>query len=94
MSVATVRIPGSLRAQVGGASTVEIEGETVQEILESLASQHPGIRSRLLDDGGALRRFVNVFVDDEDIRHRDGVHTPVEPGQRVSILPAVAGGSN
>ena len=94
MSVATVRIPGSLRAQVGGASTVEIEGETVQEILESLASQHPGIRSRLLDDGGALRRFVNVFVDDEDIRHRDGVHTPVEPGQRVSILPAVAGGAN
>ena len=94
MSVATVRIPGSLRAQVGGASTVEIEGGTVQEILESLASQHPGIRSRLLDDGGALRRFVNVFVDDEDIRHRDGVHTPVEPGQRVSILPAVAGGSN
>jgi len=94
VSVATVRIPGSLRAQVGGASTVEIEGGTVQEILESLASQHPGIRSRLLDDGGALRRFVNVFVDDEDIRHRDGVHTPVEPGQRVSILPAVAGGSN
>jgi sulfur-carrier protein len=93
VTVATVRIPGSLRAQVGGASTVEIEGATVQEILESLTSQHPGIRGRLLDDGGSLRRFVNVFVDDEDIRHRDGVHTPVEPGQKVSILPAVAGGS-
>ena len=87
-----MRIPGSLRSQVGGASTVEIEGGTVQEILESLASQHPGIRGRLLDDGGSLRRFVNVFVDDEDIRHRDGLHTPVDPGQQVSILPAVAGG--
>ena len=92
MTVATVRIPGSLRAQVGGASTVEVEGTTVREILETLTAQHPGIRARLLDDGGELRRFVNVFVDDEDIRHRDGVHTPVQPGQRVSILPAVAGG--
>jgi molybdopterin converting factor small subunit len=77
---------------VGGASTLEVEGATVQEIIEKLASEHPGIRGRLLDDGGALRRFVNVFVDDEDIRHRDGLHTPVEPGQKVSILPAVAGG--
>jgi molybdopterin converting factor small subunit len=90
--MATVRIPGSLRAQVGGASTLEIDGATVQEILDGLTTQHPDIRGRLLDDGGGLRRFVNVFVDDEDIRHRDGVHTPVEPGQRVSILPAVAGG--
>jgi len=91
--MATVRIPGSLRQQVGGASSLEVDGGTVREILESLAAQHPGIRGRLLDDGGRLRRFVNVFVDDEDIRHRDGLHTPVEPGQRVSILPAVAGGS-
>ena len=93
MSVATVRIPGSLRAQVGGASTVEVEGTTVGEIIETLATEHPGIRGRLLDEEGGLRRFVNVFVDDEDIRHRDGIHTPVQPGQRVSILPAVAGGS-
>ena len=92
MSMAKVRIPGSLRAQVGGESTVDVEGATVQEILDKLTTDHPGIRSRLLDDGGALRRFVNVFVDDEDIRHRDGLHTPVEPGQQVSILPAVAGG--
>jgi molybdopterin converting factor small subunit len=90
--VATVRIPGSLRAQVGGASTLEVEGGTVEQILEALASQHPDIRGRLLDDDGKLRRFVNVFVDDEDIRHQDGVHTPVGPAQRVSILPAVAGG--
>jgi len=90
--MATVRIPGALRAQVGGVSTLEVDGATVQEVLDGLASQHPGIRGRLLDDGGQLRRFVNVFVDDEDIRHRDGLHTPVEPGQRVSILPAVAGG--
>ena len=88
-----VRIPGSLRAQVGGQSTLEVEGSTVQEILERLTTDHPSIRIRLLDDGGQLRRFVNVFVEDEDIRHRDGVHTAVEPGQQVSILPAVAGGS-
>jgi molybdopterin converting factor small subunit len=90
--VARVRIPGSLRAQVGGESTVEVEGGTVAEILDRLASEHPGIRGRLLDDDGGLRRFVNVFVDDEDIRHHDGLHTPVGPGQQVSILPAVAGG--
>ena len=92
MKVPTVRIPGSLRQQVGGASTLEVDGATVREILERLGADHPAIRGRLLDDRGSLRRFVNVFVDDEDIRHRDGVHTPVEPGQRVSILPAVAGG--
>ena len=90
--MATVRIPGSLREQVGGVSTLEIEGSTVEQILESLTSQHPDIRTRLLDESGQLRRFVNVFVDDEDIRHHDGVHTPVGPAQRVSILPAVAGG--
>jgi molybdopterin converting factor small subunit len=90
--VATVRIPGSLRAQVGGVSTVEVGGDTVEQVLDALASQHPDIRGRLLDDGGKLRRFVNIFVDDEDIRHRDGIHTPVGPDQRVSILPAVAGG--
>ena len=90
--MATVRIPGSLRQQVGGASTVKVAGDTVEQILDALTSEHPGIRGRLLDDGGQLRRFVNVFVDDEDIRHRDGVHTPVGPEQRVSILPAVAGG--
>ena len=92
MKVPTVRIPGSLRQQVGGASTLEVDGATVREILERLGADHPAIRGRLLDDRGSLRRFVNVFVDDEDIRHRDGLHTPVEPGQRVSILPAVAGG--
>jgi sulfur-carrier protein len=92
VTVASVRIPGSLREQVGGASTLEVEGATVQEILDRLTEQHPGIRGRLLDDGGQLRRFVNVFVDDEDIRHQDGLHTAVAPGQQVSILPAVAGG--
>ena len=92
MTVAKVRIPGSLREQVGGQSTLDVEGGTVQEILERLTTEHPGIRGRLLDDGGQLRRFVNVFVDDEDIRHQDGLQTAVQPGQQVSILPAVAGG--
>ena len=90
--MASVRIPGSLREQVGGAATLEVDGATVQEILDRLTEQHPGIRGRLLDDGGQLRRFVNVFVDDEDIRHQDGLDTAVGPGQQVSILPAVAGG--
>ena len=92
MSMAKVRIPGSLRAQVGGESTVEVDGATVEEVLDRLTTEHPGIRGRLLDDDGRLRRFVNIFVDDEDIRHRDGLRTPVGPGQQVSILPAVAGG--
>jgi molybdopterin synthase sulfur carrier subunit len=90
--MATVRIPGSLREQVGGASVLEVEGATVEQVLQSLTAAHPGIKGRLLDEDGNVRRFVNVFVDDEDIRHHDGVHTPVGPDQRVSILPAVAGG--
>ncbi|MFN2543551.1 MAG: ubiquitin-like small modifier protein 1 [Actinomycetota bacterium] len=91
--MATVRIPGALRDQVGGASTIEVRGATVEEIIEALTAAHPAIRPRLLDEDGSVRRFVNVFVDDEDIRHRDGIHTPVGPDQRVSILPAVAGGA-
>jgi len=88
----TVRIPTALRTLTGGASEVSVEGSTVAEVLKSLDAAHPGLAERLFDDGGALRRFVNVFVADEDIRFLDGLSTPVAEGQAVSIIPAVAGG--
>lgn len=87
-----VRIPTTLRTLTGGESEVEVEGATVSEVLASLESAHPGFRERLLDADGALRRFVNVFVADDDIRFMDGVETAVDDGVTVSIIPAVAGG--
>ncbi len=91
MSV-TVRIPTTLRALTAGNATVEVEGATVKDVLDSLESKHPGFASRLIDDEGGLRRFVNVFVADDDIRFLDGMATPVPDGAEVSIIPAVAGG--
>jgi sulfur-carrier protein len=88
----TVRIPTALRTLTGGAGEVSVEGSTVGEILKSLDAAHPGLAERLFDDTGTLRRFVNVFVADEDIRFLDGLSTPVTEGQAVSIIPAVAGG--
>ena len=89
---ATVRIPTPLRTVTGGASTVDVEGATIGEVVASLTQQHPGIAERLLDDSGKLRRFVNVFLDDEDVRFANGLDTPVRDGATVSIIPAVAGG--
>lgn len=89
---ATVRIPTPLRTVTGGASTVDVEGGTIGEVVTSLTEQHPGIAERLLDDNGKLRRFVNVFLDDEDVRFANGLDTPVRDGATVSIIPAVAGG--
>jgi molybdopterin synthase sulfur carrier subunit len=88
----TVRIPTQLRELSGGASEVSLEGSTVAELLKALEVEHPGFGERLYDDTGGLRRFVNVFVADEDIRFLDGLDTPVTDGQTVSIIPAVAGG--
>ena len=90
--MATVRIPTQLRTLSGGAAEVSVDGSTVGEVLKSLESAHPGFAARLFDDTGGLRRFVNVFVADEDVRFSDGLETPVESGQTVSIIPAVAGG--
>jgi sulfur-carrier protein len=87
-----VRIPTQLRSLSGGASEVAVEGGTVAEALAALDVAHPGFGERLHDDGGNLRRFVNVFVADEDIRFLDGVATPLEDGSVVSIVPAVDGG--
>ncbi|HEY2429550.1 MAG TPA: ubiquitin-like small modifier protein 1 [Acidimicrobiales bacterium] len=91
MSV-TVRIPTQLRPLTGGAGEVSVEGPTVGEVLKALDAEHPGIAERIFDDSGKIRRSVNVFVADEDIRFLDGADTAVAPGQTVSIIPAVAGG--
>jgi len=88
----TVRIPTQLRTLTGGAAEVTLEGGTVAEVLKNLDGEHPGFGARLFDDSGELRRFVNVFVAEEDIRFLDGLGTTVAPGGVVSIIPAVAGG--
>jgi len=88
----TIRIPTTLRALTTGNSTVEVEGTTVAEALANLEAAHPGFREQLLEADGSLRRFVNIFVSDDDIRFMQGLETPVEPGSVVSIVPAVAGG--
>jgi sulfur-carrier protein len=87
-----VRIPTQLRTLSGGASEVAVDGSTVGEVLKGLDAAHPGFGDRIFDESGKLRRFVNVFVGDEDIRFHQGVDTPVEGGTTVSIVPAVAGG--
>ena len=88
----TVRIPTQLRELSGGAAVVEVEGSTVAEVLEQLEARHAGFGERLYDGDGQLRRFVNIFVADEDIRFLQGLETPIAAGQTVSIVPAVAGG--
>ena len=88
----TVRIPTQLRELTAGAAEVTLEPGTLKEVLDALDAAHPGFAGRLYDDGGELRRFVNVFVADEDIRFMQGIDTPVDAGTTVSIVPAVAGG--
>ena len=88
---ATVRIPTPLRVHTGGKDEVKASGATVAEIIEDLDKQHPGIKSKLVDDNG-VRRFVNIFVGDEDIRFLDGLKTELKGGEHLSIVPAIAGG--
>lgn len=89
----TVRIPTPLRPLSQGQAEVSVEGTTVSEVLKALEAAYPGFAERLFDESGELRRFVNVFVADEDVRFLDGLDTPVVDGQVVSIIPAVAGGA-
>ena len=86
-----VRIPTILRQYTGGAKSVEGSGSTLKELILDLDSRHPGLRDRLVDDGG-LRRFVNVYLNDEDVRFLGGLEASVSDGDTVTILPAVAGG--
>ena len=88
----TVRIPTQLRTLSGGAAQVDLDGATVSDLLKALDTAHPGFAERLYDDDGGLRRFVNIFVAEEDIRFLDGLDPPGADGQTVSIVPAVAGG--
>ena len=87
----TVKIPTQLRVATDGESTALVDGTTVGEVLDALYERYGELRSRIAEDGG-LRRFVNVYVDEEDIRFLDGLETPVSDGDEVTILPAVAGG--
>ncbi|HJE57592.1 MAG TPA: MoaD/ThiS family protein [Nocardiopsis listeri] len=89
---ASVRVPTILRTYTDDAAEVTAEGATLAEILDDLEANHPGIRARILDDNGKVRRFVNVYVGDEDVRFEKGLQTEVKAGQQVSIIPAVAGG--
>ncbi len=92
MSV-TVRVPPVFRTMTAGQSTVAVEGGTVSEVLGNLDAAHPGFSAKLLDDSGTLVRYVNVFVDDDDVRFLQGLDTPVPDGVTVSIMQAVAGGA-
>lgn len=87
-----VRIPTILRTYTGGASEVTAEGRTLAEVLDSLEKDYSGIRARVLDENGKLRRFVNVYVGEEDVRFASGLETATPDGTQVSIIPAVAGG--
>jgi len=87
-----VRIPTPLRKLTGGADEVSVEGANVGEIIENMEAAHPGLKERLCDDNGEIRRFVNVYVNDEDVRFMAGRATELKDGDEVSIVPAIAGG--
>jgi molybdopterin converting factor small subunit len=86
-----VRVPTILRTYTAGAKAVRGSGATLLEVIDDLEGRHPGLKDRLVEAGG-LRRFVNVYVNDEDVRFLDGLATPLAPGDSVTVLPAVAGG--
>ncbi|MFL1376231.1 MULTISPECIES: ubiquitin-like small modifier protein 1 [unclassified Nocardiopsis] len=89
---ASVRVPTILRTYTDDAAEVTAQGSTLAEILDDLEANHPGIRARILDDNGKVRRFVNVYVGDEDVRFAQGLQTEIAEGAQISIIPAVAGG--
>lgn len=88
----TVRIPTVLRKHTDDNAKVDADGETVGEVFAALIDRHPGLGDQLLEDG-RVRGFINVYVEDEDIRYIDGLDSPVEPDDEIAIMPAVAGGS-
>ena len=90
---ATVRIPTVLRPAVGGQSVVSVDGATIGEVLSTLIGQYPSLEGQLLDGDGSLHRFLNVYVNDDDVRYIGGVAAPVADGDDITLLPAVAGGA-
>ena len=89
-----VRIPTPLRPMTGGKSEVETQASDIQAMIESLNGQFPGLKSRICDDAGEIRRFVNIYLNEEDIRFMKGKDTPLKDGDQISIVPAIAGGSD
>ena len=87
-----IRIPTPLRSFTGGNSEVEVEGANVSAAIDDLESKCPGIKAKLYDDSGSIRKFLNVYLNDEDIRFMDGVDTELRDGDSVSLVPAIAGG--
>jgi molybdopterin synthase sulfur carrier subunit len=87
-----VRIPSQLRPVAGGQREVEVAASTVREALDDLEARHPGLKARIVDENGQLRRFVNVFLADRDVRFLGGLDTPVRDGQTLSVVPAISGG--
>ncbi len=90
----TVRIPTPLRPMTGGEREVEGKGNNIGEVIDQLNTAHPGLKERICDEQGEIRRFINVYLNEEDIRFLTGKETPVKDGDEVSIIPAIAGGSH
>ena len=90
--MSTVFIPAVLRANVGGAKSLQLEGDSIRAVVDTLVRQHPSLTSQLLTDDGDLNRFVNVYVNGQDVRYMAGLDTPVAPADEVRLLPAMAGG--
>ncbi|MBX3012911.1 MAG: MoaD/ThiS family protein [Caldilineaceae bacterium] len=90
--MATVLVPTPLRRLTGGQAKVTVEGKDISTLLQAVDAQYPGISAKILDDDGNVKRFINIFVNDDEIRTRQGLATPVQASDRVSIVPAMAGG--
>jgi molybdopterin converting factor small subunit len=90
--MANVRVPSMLRPTVGGERSVAAEGSTLRELIDNVDRRHPGFAGQLLETSGVQRTFVNIYVNDEDVRYLNGLETPVAEGDVISIWPAVAGG--
>jgi molybdopterin converting factor small subunit len=90
--MSTVRIPPTLRTATSGAKLIEVGGSTVRDVVDGLVARYPGLSAQVLDGDGGLNRFVNVFLNDTDVRHLDGLDTPVRESDSLVLLPAMAGG--
>jgi len=88
----TVRIPTPLRKFTGGKEQVEVRGATISEVIDDLELNFPGMKEKLYDDSGSIRKFLNIYLNDEDIRFMESVNTPVKDGDSISLIPAIAGG--
>ena len=90
--MSVVHIPAVLRPNVGGVKSLDVDGDSIRGVVDALVEQHPALKGQLLTDDGDLNRFVNVYVNGQDVRYLAGLDTPVAPGDEVRLLPAMAGG--